>query len=212
MLLFNLSWGPEHWSLCKKLQTTFLLMQSMPTWCWIGIKEDLSMKLPQIGHYQWLGKRQLKQPLQVLHLLLTPTLFRSLFPCQDALQRNCTSVFRKRVVNLATKPTYKYRIWLQHQWYNMSTSLILPWMHKVLQLELKGASLLLLDSWSGQTRLSARAFGKRELNLHTKIVPPKTTKYCQPLRRLLLLPVKTICTTHWRKHTLRWWECHQAAW
>ena len=46
-----------------------------------------------------------------------------------------------------------------------------------------GASLLLLDSWSGQTDtgLSARAFGNRELNLHTKIIPPKTTKYCQPL-------------------------------
>ena len=46
------------------------------------------------------GKRQLKQLLQALHLLVTPTPFRSLFACQDTLQRNCTSVFRKRVVNL----------------------------------------------------------------------------------------------------------------
>ena len=52
-----LSWGPEHWSLCEKLRTTFLLIQPMPTWCWIPIKVDLSMKLPQIGTYQRLGKR-----------------------------------------------------------------------------------------------------------------------------------------------------------
>ena len=31
----------------------------------------------------------------------TPTSFRSLFSCQDASQRNCTSVFRKQMVNLA---------------------------------------------------------------------------------------------------------------
>ena len=56
-------------------------------------------------------------------------------------------------------------------------------MRKVLQPELKGASLLLLDSWTGQTDtgLSARAFGNSELNLHTKIILRKTTKYCQPL-------------------------------
>ena len=35
--------------------------------------------------------------------------------------------------------------------------------------------------WSTDTGLSARAFGNRELNLHTKIIPPKTTEYCQPL-------------------------------
>ena len=65
----------------------------------------------------------------------------------------------------------------------MPTALVLPWMRKVLQPELKGASLLPLDSWSDQTDigLSARVFGNRELNLHTKIIPPKTTKYCQPL-------------------------------
>ena len=65
----------------------------------------------------------------------------------------------------------------------MSTALVLSWMRKILQSELKGASLLLLDSSSGQTNtgLSARAFGKRELNLHTEIIPSKTTKYCQPL-------------------------------
>ena len=57
----------------------------------------------------------------------------------------------------------------------MSMAIVLPWMRKVLQPELKGASLLLQDSWSGQTDtgLSARAFGNRELNLHTKIIPPK---------------------------------------
>ena len=65
----------------------------------------------------------------------------------------------------------------------MSTALVLSWMRKVLQPELQGASLLLLDSWPGQTDtgLSARAFGNRKLNLHTKIIPSKTTKYCQPL-------------------------------
>ena len=63
----------------------------------------------------------------------------------------------------------------------MSTALVLSWMRKVLQPELKGAWVLLLDLWSGQTDrgLSARAFGNRELNLHTKIIPPKTTKYSQ---------------------------------
>ena len=61
----------------------------------------------------------------------------------------------------------------------MSTALVLSWM----QPELKEASLLLLDSWSGQTDtgFSARGFGNRELNLLKKIIPPKTTKYCQPL-------------------------------
>ena len=51
-----------------------------------------------------------------------------------------------------------------------------------------------MDSWSGQTyiALSVRAFGNRELNLHTKIIAPKSTKYCQPPRRLLLSPVETM--------------------
>ena len=50
------------------------------------------------------------------------------------------------------------------------TSTALSWMREVLQPELKGASLLLLDSWSGHsdTGLSAKAFGNRELNLHKK--------------------------------------------
>ena len=61
----------------------------------------------------------------------------------------------------------------------MSTALVLSWMRKLLQPKLKGASLLLLDSWFGQTDggLSARAFGNRELNLHTEIISPKTSKY-----------------------------------
>ena len=42
---------------------------------------------------------------------------------------------------------------------------------------------ILLNSWSGQTDTgsSVIAFGNMELNFHTKIIPPKTTKYCQPL-------------------------------
>ena len=58
----------------------------------------------------------------------------------------------------------------------MSTTLVLSWMHKALQPELNRASLLLLDSWSGQTDtgLSARVFGNRELNLHTKLIPKLT--------------------------------------
>ena len=67
----------------------------------------------------------------------------------------------------------------------MSTAPVLSWVRrpKVQQPELKGASLLLLDSWPGQTDtgLSARIFGNRELNSHTKITPPNTTKYCHPL-------------------------------
>ena len=65
----------------------------------------------------------------------------------------------------------------------MSTALVPSWMRKVLQLELKEASLLLLDSWFGQTDTgcSARAFGNKILNLHTNIIPHKTTEYCQPV-------------------------------
>ena len=74
----------------------------------------------------------------------------------------------------------------------MSAALVLSWMRKVLQPELKGASLLLLDSWSDQTYtgLSDRASGSRELNLHTKIMPPKTTKYYQPLEVYFFLQYK----------------------
>ena len=82
----------------------------------------------------------------------------------------------------------------------MSTAPVLSWVRrpKVQQPELKGASLLLQDSWSGQTDtgLSAKGFGNRELNLHTKILSPKTTKYCQFSRHLLLSPIQTICATH----------------
>ena len=55
----------------------------------------------------------------------------------------------------------------------MPTAFVLSWMRKA----------LLLDSWSGQidTGLSARALENRTLNLHTRIIPPKTIKYCQPL-------------------------------
>ena len=145
------------------------------------------MKLSQTGYYQRPGKRQLKQ---LLHLLLTPTPSKSLFLCQDAFAKKLYICFQE----VGGKFGKRVSETLQHNQppnieYDCSTSgkmltaLVLSWMCKVLQPELKGASLLLLDSWSDQTDtgLSARAFRNRELNSHTNIIHPKTTKYCQPL-------------------------------
>ncbi|XP_069673414.1 uncharacterized protein [Periplaneta americana] len=65
----------------------------------------------------------------------------------------------------------------------MSKAIVLSWMRKVLEPELTGSSLLLLNSCSGQINknLPAKAFSDMDVNFHIKIIPRKATKYCQPL-------------------------------
>ena len=58
----------------------------------------------------------------------------------------------------------------------MSTSLVVSWMKRVLKEELQDTSLLLLDSWSGQTdsTLSSKAFPGSDIDLCIKVIPAKT--------------------------------------